>query len=88
MLSTEADTIISVWKICHQGLVKNGISTSHYILDNECSVSFKKSVKVEHVTFKLVPPNQHRRKSVERSIVIFKNHMLSSLAICDPDLPL
>lgn len=37
MPNREADNIIAAWEKCHSRLHKNGISTTHYILDNECS---------------------------------------------------
>jgi len=88
MQNREADTIISCWKKCHDRLINNGVVTTHYILDNECSAAFKTALKNEQVTFELVPPNQHRRNSAERAIRTFKNHFLSGIATCDPAYPL
>ena len=88
MPNREADTIIAAWEKCHSRLHKNGISTTHYILDNECSAAFKNALLQANVTFELVPPNQHRRNAAERAIRTFKNHFLAGLATCDPAFPL
>ena len=88
MPNREADTIILCWKKCHDHLINNGVATTHYILDNECSKAFKNALKNEQVTFELVPSNQHCRNAVERAIRTFKNHLLSGLATCNPDYPL
>jgi hypothetical protein len=58
-----------------------------YILDNEASAEFKKSLKKYGVEYQLVPPHVHRRNAAERAIQTFKNHFLAFLATCDPDFP-
>ena len=40
MKNREANTIVKTWERIHSILTNNGIATSHYILDNECSLSF------------------------------------------------
>ena len=59
--------------------------TTNYVLDNECSTTFKHPLKNEQVTFELVSPNQHFRNTTEQAIRNFKNHLLAGLATCDPD---
>ena len=80
----EVDIIVSAWKSIHSCLQQNGITTTHYILDNECSSSFKNALSQENITFELVPPNQYWWNTAERTIRTFKNQLLSSLATCNP----
>jgi hypothetical protein len=84
----EADTIINTWTKIHKRLTNNGIATTHYILDNECSSAFKDTLRQHDITFELVPPHQHRRNAAERAIRTFKNHFLAGLATCHPDFPI
>ena len=60
----------------------------HYILDNEFSHELKKALLKRNIEFQLTPPNMHRRNAAERIIRTFKSHFLSTLATCDPDLPI
>ena len=64
------------------------ISTTYYILDNECSTAFKNDLKEENVAFELVPPNQRRHNSTKWARRKFKKHLLSEIATCDADFPL
>ena len=88
MKKRETDTIIKAWNKLHSCLYNNGIVTTYYILDNECSTAFKNALQEKNVTFELVSPNQHRRNAAERAIRMFKNHLVSGLATCQPDFPL
>ena len=65
MPDREAVTIISCWKKYHDRLINNGVVTTKYILDNECSTAFKHALKNQQVTFELVPPNQHGCNATE-----------------------
>ena len=88
MKKREADTIIDAWnKLCSR-LYNNGIVTTNYILDNECSTAFKIDFHEANVTIKLVPPNQHRSNAAERAIMTFKKQLLSGLATYHKDFPL
>ena len=60
MKNMEADTIIATWDKLHTRLKNNGIVTTHYISDNECSSTFKDTLKQQEITFELVPPHQQR----------------------------
>ena len=58
------------------------------ILDNGVSSEFKKTImKDRGATYKLVPPNVHRRNIEERAIRTFKAHFTAILAGVDPDFP-
>ena len=50
MPNREADTIVLCSKKCHEHLIKHGVVTTHYILDNECSTAFNHALKNEQVT--------------------------------------
>ena len=57
-------------------LPKNGHRVDVQILDNEVSAEFRKTIVDEwNVTYKLVPPNVHRRNILEQSISTFKAHL-------------
>ena len=88
MKNREADTIIATWNRIHRHLKNSDITTTHYILDNECSLAFKYTLRKEDIIFKLFPPHQHIRNAAERAISTFKNHFFSGLATCHPDFPL
>ena len=75
MKKRETDPIIKSWKKIHSRLYNNGIVTTHYILDNECSTAFENTLQEKNVTFELVLPNQHRRNVDEQVIRKFKSHL-------------
>ena len=45
-----------------------GIKPTLHILDNECSVEFKKAIQSYGATYQLVPPNDHRRNIAEEQV--------------------
>ena len=62
-------------------LQKNGHDVDLQILDNECSAAYKQQIEEKwKATFRLVPPDMHRRNIAERMIQTFKAHFLSILA--------
>ena len=66
-------------------IIKKLVGIGHvvdiHILDNEVSTEFNKTImKYWGATYKLVPPNVHRRNIPEIPIRIFKTHFLSILA--------
>ena len=46
MPNREADTIILCWEKCYDRLINNGVVTTYYILDNECSTAFEHALKM------------------------------------------
>ena len=84
----QAKTIVDAWEKLHNNLTMHGHPTKTIILDNECSKELKYALTKHRKTFKLTPPNMHRRNAAERAIRTFKNHFLAGLATCDPDFPL
>ena len=62
-------------------LQKNGHNVDLQILENECSTAYKLQIEEKwKSTFKLVPPDMHRRNAAERMIQTFKAHFISILA--------
>ena len=64
------------------------IVPKHHILDNECSVEFKATIKGCNMTYQLVPPHDHRRNRAEKAIQIFKDHFVAILCKADKEFPL
>jgi hypothetical protein len=58
-----------------------------YILDNEASAELKAALAKYDLTYQLVPPHLHCCNAAERAIWTYKNHLLASLATCDPAFP-
>ena len=52
----ESENIIAAWKYCHKQLTKSRQSSTHYILDNECSAKFNDILKEEYIYVELVSP--------------------------------
>ena len=65
-----------------------GINPKHHILDNECSEEFKAAIKVNKVTYQLVPADDHRRNIAARAIQRAKSHIILVQYGCDPNFPL
>ena len=42
------------------------IQPKHHVLDNECSTDFKAAITKNQMTYQLVPPNDHRKKSQKK----------------------
>ena len=57
-----------------------GLGLKHHRLDNECSDNFKKCIRKNNMTHKLVPPDCHRRNLAERAIQTFKKHFVLILS--------
>jgi hypothetical protein len=45
-------------------------------------------IETTHMTFELVPPDDHRRNMAEKAIQTFKDHMVSVLSGCSPHMPM
>ena len=58
-------------KARHQGLKRmrqQGIMPAHQVLDNEISQTYKDNIRELGMSYQLVPPDDHHRNIVERSI--------------------
>jgi hypothetical protein len=67
---------------------KAGIVPKHQILDNQASVAYKKAIGNSDMTYKLVPPDNHRRNMAEKAIQTFKDHFVDVLSGCAPTFPM
>jgi hypothetical protein len=57
-------------------------------LDNEASLELRKYLTKQGIDYQLAPPHIYRRKNAERTIQIFKNHLISGFCSVDPSFPL
>ena len=69
-------------------LKERGIHPKHHVLDNECSADFKVAIKLNHMSYQLVPPHDHRRNIARKGVQTFKAHFISILCGADKDFPL
>jgi hypothetical protein len=58
-----------------------------YILNNEASAGLKRALTKYDLKYQLVPSHVHCRNAAKHAIHTYKNHLLSFLATCDPDIP-
>ena len=58
------------------------------MLDNECPGGLKTFLLATSVKFQLVPQYLHRTNAAERAIQTYKDHLISGLSSCNPNLPL
>ena len=70
--SRQSKQIFTAFEKCEAKLTKNSLRPSIYILDNEASADLKLGIVKNNQKFELVPPNQHRRNTVERAICTLK----------------
>ena len=59
-----------------------------HVLDNEDQELYKDAIESSGLKYQMVPPNVHRRNSVERAIHTFREHFLRVLAGVDPKFPM
>jgi hypothetical protein len=55
------------------------IYPKHPVLDNECSSEFKTTIKINHMTYQLVPPRNNCLNIAKKGIQTFKAHFISIL---------
>jgi hypothetical protein len=84
---TEGEMIATYPKIVNQ-MRRASLGLKHHQLDNEALATFKEFIKANRMIHKLVPPRNHRRNLVERSIQTFKHHFISILCGVDDRFPL
>lgn len=77
-----------MWSKLHDIFKQAGHTPSTYVLDNEISVEFTQTLKINGTTYQLVPPHTHRRNLAERAIQTYKNHFKAGLATVNPNFPL
>ncbi len=59
-----------------------------HVLDNECSQDFRDTIRLNKMTFQLVPPHDHWRNLAEKAIQTFKDHFIAILCGTDKSFPL
>jgi hypothetical protein len=69
-------------------MTRRGITPRHQILDNQASAAYKAEIELSQMTYELVPPDDHRRNMVKKSIQTVKDHMVSVLSGCAPTMPM
>ena len=56
-----------------------GIVPKHQVLDNEISAAYKSEIQATHMTFQLVPPNDHSINVLEKATETWKYHFVGVL---------
>ena len=62
--------------------------TQYQMLDNECPGGLKTFLHNSSVKFQLVPPYLHFTNTAELSIQTYKDHLITGLSRCNPNLSL
>jgi hypothetical protein len=88
MKNRTAGEIICAYQVLVDRLTSAGIQPKMHLLDNKCSVDFKKRIKFNKMMYQCVPPHDHRWKIAETTIKIFKAHFVSILCGSDKSFPL
>ena len=52
----------------------------HEMLENKIWAAYRTKIHDTHMTFELVPPDDHHRKLAERSILTWKDHFAGVLS--------
>jgi hypothetical protein len=60
----------------------------HQIIDNQALFAYKTKIELTKMTYKLVPPVNHRRNLAKKAIQMFKDHIVSVLSGCSPTMPM
>ena len=55
---------------------------------NQASAEYKAAIEASGKTYKLVPPNDHRRNMAKRAIQTFKDHLVGILSGCASSMPI
>jgi hypothetical protein len=74
-----APELLKAFQFMKQELVARGLKPKIMKLDNEASKLLKNYLYQQDITFQLVPPYSHRRKSAERAIRSFKDQLIAGL---------
>ena len=88
MKNRTAGEMVRAYQLLIDRLNEKGICPTKHILDNECSAEFKEAIKANHMTYQLVPPNDHRRNVAKKGFQTFKDHFVAVLCGTDETFPL
>ena len=69
-------------------LKRRNINPKKHILDNEASEEFKKVIKDNGMTYKMVPPDMHQSNIAKKVIQTFKDHFVAILSGVDDTFPM
>ena len=83
-----AGYITQAWNNLHQVFEQSGIAPNTYIMNNETSGEFMRSLKDKGLKYQLVPPNSHPRNLEEWDIQTWNKYFKAGLASVDPNFPL
>ena len=76
---TEGEIILAQ----HRELVRmkhQGIVSKPQVLEKEILVTYRKEIWATHMTFQIVPPDDHRRNLVEKAIQTCKDHFIGIMS--------
>jgi hypothetical protein len=59
-----------------------------HVLDKECSQDFRDTIRLNGMTFQLVPPHDYWRNLAEKAIQTFKDHFIAILCGTDKSFSL
>ena len=79
--------IVAAYQIFVDRLKSAGFEPKMHILDNEISAGYKEAIRKNGMKYQLVPPNDHRRNSPEKTIQVFKDHFIAVLCGTDINFP-
>jgi hypothetical protein len=74
-----APELLKAFQVIEQELVARGLKPKLMKLDNEASKLLKTFLHLQYITFQSVPTYSQRRKSAERAIRSFKDHLIARL---------
>jgi hypothetical protein len=83
-----APALLKAFQFMEQELVAKGLKPKLMKLDNEASKLLKDYLYQQEIAFQLVPHYSHRRKSAERKISSFKDHLIAGLCSTDKYFPM
>ena len=66
-------------------MMRLGDKIDVYTIGNEASRHLKQTINEQHITYQLVPPQNHRANLAERAIQTFKSHFKAGFSSVDPD---
>ena len=64
------------------------VTPTKQVLDNEASAAYKEAIQESGMTYKLVPPDDHRRNAAEKAMQTWKDHFVAVLSSTADDFPL
>ena len=65
-----------------------GIRPARQVLDNEISAAYKMAITNSGMSYKLVPPDDHRRNISKKAIQTWKDHFIVVMSGTDKKIPL